>query len=47
MCAHTVIFLHDVEEGPRGLSFLSFVNATPTRGEKLISSQSVGGSGRV
>ena len=39
MCAHTVIFLHDVEEGPRGLRFLSFVKRTPTRGEKLISSQ--------
>ena len=41
MCAHTVIFLHDVEEGPRGLCFLSFVNTTPTRGEKLIFPQNV------
>ena len=41
MCAHTVIFLHDVEEGPRGLRFLSFVNTTPTRGEKLIFPQNV------
>ena len=39
MCAHTVIFLHDAEEGPRSLCFKPFVKTTPTRGEKLISSQ--------
>ena len=41
MCAHTVIFLHDTEEGPRSLCFKPFVKTTPTRGEKLISSQNV------
>ena len=39
MCAHTVFFLHDTEEGPRSLCFKPFVKTTPTRGEKLISSQ--------
>ena len=39
MCAHAVIFLHDAEEGPRSLCFKLFVKTTPTREEKLISSQ--------
>ena len=39
MCAHTVFFLHDTEEGPRSPCFKPFVKTTPTRGEKLISSQ--------
>jgi len=39
MCAHTSVFLHDAEEGPRSLCSHSFMNTTPTRGEKLISSQ--------
>ena len=39
VCAHTIIFLDNVAEGPRSLCFKPFVNRTPTRGEKLISSQ--------
>ena len=39
MCAHTVFFLHDTEEGPRSLCFKPFVKKTSTRGENLISSQ--------
>ena len=41
VCAHTIIFLENVAEGPRSLCFKSFVNTTPTRGEKLISSREV------
>ena len=39
MCAHTVFFLHDTDEGPKSLCLKPFVKTTPTRGEKLISSQ--------
>ena len=39
MCARTAIFLHDAEEGPSSLCFKPFVKTTPTRGEKLISSE--------
>ena len=39
VCAHTIIFLDNAAEGPRNLYFKPFVNQTPTRGEKFISSQ--------
>ena len=39
VCAHTILFLYEAGEGLRSLCFKPFVNRTPTRGEKLISSQ--------
>ena len=39
MCANTIIFLDNTGEGLGNLCFKPFVNRTPTRGEKFISTR--------